>query len=105
VRWSEKVAKRLASAPDFRVVTGPILSLFTFRHEPKGIADLDAHNLRLINAINDDGRIYLTQTKLDGQFVIRFQAGAFDMAETDADMAFDVIVEMARRVSGDATAT
>ncbi|MBV9562223.1 MAG: aspartate aminotransferase family protein [Bradyrhizobium sp.] len=104
VRWSEKVAGRLAATPDFRVVTGPILSLFTFRHEPKGVPDLDAHNLRLINAINDDGRIYLTQTRVDGQFVIRFQAGAFEMAEADADMAFDVIVEIARRVSRDATA-
>jgi aromatic-L-amino-acid decarboxylase len=104
VRWSEKVARRLAAVPDFRIITGPILSLFTFRHEPGAVADLDAHNLRLINAINDDGRIYLTQTRVDGQLVIRFQAGSFDMTEADADTAFDVIVEMAKRVSGDATA-
>jgi len=98
VRWSEDLAKRLAAVPDFRVTTGPMLSLFSFRHEPKHVADLDGHNLRLVGAINDDGRLYLTQTKVDGQSVIRFQAGSFDMTEADAHAAFDVIVEIAQRL-------
>ena len=97
VLWSEKLAARLAKETDFRVTSAPMLSLFSFRHEPKGVTDLDHHNVQLINAINDDGRIYLTQTKLDGAFVIRFQAGSFEMTETDADTAFDVILEMARK--------
>ncbi len=97
VLWSEKLASRIAKEHDFRVTSAPMLSLFSFRHEPRGKDDLDSHNLKLINAINDDGRIYLTQTKLDGDFVIRFQAGSFDMTEADADMAFDVILEMARK--------
>ena len=99
VRWSEKLAKRLAAVPGFRIATGPMLSLFSFRHEPKHVGDLDDHNLRLISAINDDGRIYLTQTKVDGQSVIRFQAGSFDMTEADADTAFEVIVEVAERLA------
>ena len=99
VRWSEGLAKRLAAVPDFRIATGPMLSLFSFRHEPKHAGDLDDHNLRLLNAINDDGRLYLTQTKVDGHSVIRFQAGSFDMTEADADTAFDVIVEIAQRLA------
>jgi aromatic-L-amino-acid/L-tryptophan decarboxylase len=99
VRWSERLAKRLAAVPSFRIATGPMLSLFSFRHEPKHVGDLDEHNLRLLNAINDDGRIYLTQTKVDGQSVIRFQAGSFDMTEADADTAFDVIVEIAQQLA------
>jgi aromatic-L-amino-acid/L-tryptophan decarboxylase len=99
VRWSEGLAKRLAAVPGFRITTGPMLSLFSFRHEPKHAGDLDEHNLRLLNAINDDGRIYLTQTKVDGQSVIRFQAGSFDMTEADADTAFDVIVEIAQQLA------
>ena len=50
----EKLAARLTRTVDFRVTTRPMLSLFSFRHEPKDITDLDEHNLRLINAINDD---------------------------------------------------
>jgi aromatic-L-amino-acid/L-tryptophan decarboxylase len=97
VRWSEKLAHRLGQEPDFRIASDPMLSLFSFRHAPKNVEDLDQHNLQLINAINDDGRIYLTQTRLDGAFVIRFQAGSFDMTEADVDIAFDVILELARK--------
>ena len=99
VAWSQALAKRLATTPDFRITSEPMLSLFSFRHEPKGVSDLDAHNLRLVGAINDDGRIYLTQTKLDGQSVIRFQAGSFDMTEGDAEMAGNVIIEMAHKAT------
>lgn len=98
VTWSQTVAKRLAATAGFRITTPPMLSLFTFRHEPKGVSDLDQHNLQLLGAINDDGRIYLTQTKVDGQSVIRFQAGSFDTTEADAETAFDVIVEIAKRL-------
>lgn len=105
VRWSEKLAKRIAAVPCFRVTSGPMLSLFSFRHEPGHVSDLDGHNLRLVNAINDDGRIYLTQTKLDGQSVIRFQAGSFEMTEADADTAFDVIIQTARQLAPEGAAT
>ena len=94
VAWAQKLAKRLAAEPDFELVTEPVLSLFSFRH--RGGGDADSHNIALVNAINDDGRIYLTQTRVDDQIAIRFQAGQFDMTEADADAAFEVIVEMAR---------
>ena len=95
VGWSRRLAERLAAEPDFEIVTEPVLSLFTFRHLGEG--DDDARNLALLNAINDDGRIYLTQTRVDGRLVIRFQAGQFEMTEGDAETAFDVIVELARK--------
>ena len=98
VRWSEKLAGRLAKAPGFRISSPPMLSLFSFRHEPAVVPDLDAHNLKLVNAINDDGRIYVTQSKMDGKAIIRFQAGSFDLTEADVDMAYDVIVEVAARL-------
>ena len=96
VKWSEQLAARLAQAPGFRIASPPMLSLFSFRHEPAGAADLNRHNIDLLNAINADGRIYLTQTSLDGDIVIRFQAGSFDMTEADASIAFDAIAEIAK---------
>jgi aromatic-L-amino-acid decarboxylase len=99
VAWSEKLAARLAGEPDFEIVTEPMLSLFSFRHRGGEGLDADAHNLALVNAINDDGRIYLTQTKVDGGFAIRFQAGAFDATEADVDVAFDAITEIARSLN------
>lgn len=96
VRWAEALAARLRNEPGFEIVTEPVLSLFSFRHA--GGSDADAHNLALVKAINDDGRIYLTQTRVDGRIAIRFQAGQFSMAEEDAEMAFRTIVELAKKV-------
>lgn len=97
VRWSTALCERLRGEPDFEIVTAPSLSLFTFRHAPSGVPDLDAHNLGLVNRINTDGRIYLTQTRVDGRVAIRFQVGQFDCQEKDIAVAYDVITELARQ--------
>ena len=94
VDWSQALCERLRGTAGFEIVTEPVLSLFTFRHGTD-----DAHNQRLVDAINDDGRIYITQTLVDGQKVIRFQAGQFDCTEEDVSMAYDVITEIARGLS------
>ncbi|AWC23968.1 hypothetical protein CO731_03441 [Aminobacter sp. MSH1] len=96
VAWSEKLAERLRREPGFEISSEPMLSLFSFRHVPGAAADLDQHNLDLVERINRDGRIYLTQTRLDGRAVIRFQAGQFEATEADVDHAFEVITEIAR---------
>jgi len=96
VRWAQGLAERIKAAPDFELVTPPILSLLSFRYRPAGIADLDALNARLIQAINDDGRIYLTQTRLRDQFVIRFVVGQTYTTEADVAFAWEVIREIAR---------
>jgi aromatic-L-amino-acid decarboxylase len=95
IRWSRDLHDRLAATEGFEIVTAPIFSLFTFRYAPQWAEDRDALNLRLVNAINDDGRIYLTQTRVDGKLVIRFQAGQFETTEEDVRMAYDVITEIA----------
>jgi aromatic-L-amino-acid/L-tryptophan decarboxylase len=99
VRWSVELANRLRETDEFRITSEPMLSLFSFRHEPHGISDLDQHNLNLVQAINDDGRIYLTQSKLSGSSIIRFQAGSFDMQESDIDIAYRAITEVAKSLS------
>ena len=94
IKWAETLAKRLSVEPDFEIVTEPFLSLFSFRHQSN--LDADTHNLALVKAINDDGRIYLTQTRVDGAVAIRFQAGSFDTTESDVDTAFETILAIAR---------
>lgn len=95
IAWSCALHDKLAATPGFEIVTPPMWSLFTFRFAPVGAVDLDALNLALVGAINDDGRIYLTQTRVDGKLVIRFQAGQFDTTQADVMMAHDVITEIA----------
>lgn len=93
VMWSHALCERLRGEADFEIVTEPVLSLFTFRHIAQ---DIDAHNQRLVDRINDDGRIYLTQTLVKGVKAIRFQSGQFNCTEDDVMTAFDVITALAR---------
>jgi aromatic-L-amino-acid decarboxylase len=91
VRWSQALADRLRADPRFEIVTDPVLSLFSFRL--KG-AD-DAAQLAYLGRVNDDGRIYLTQTRVAGRVAIRVQVGQFDALEADVALAGDVIAELA----------
>mgnify|MGYP006175777337 FL=1 len=44
--------------------------------------------------INDDGRIYLTQTRHKGAYVIRVQVGQFDCTRDDVMMIPQVVAEL-----------
>jgi aromatic-L-amino-acid decarboxylase len=96
VSWSQELAAQIDAHPDFELVTEPVLSLFTFRYTPAGVQDIDALNARLLERINNDGRIYLTQTQHEGRFVIRFQVGQTSTSRDDVQMAWGVIRELAR---------
>ncbi|MEO0622275.1 MAG: pyridoxal-dependent decarboxylase [Pseudomonadota bacterium] len=95
IRWAQALAEKVAAEPGFELTTPAMFSLFTFRH--LGGEDLDAHTLALVQAINDDGRIYVTQTVHEGATVIRFQVGQWDTTEADVAFAWDVIREIAAR--------
>lgn len=95
VAWARELSEIIDADPDFELTTAPILSLFTFRYAPVGIDDLDALNARLVERINDDGRTYLTQTRHDNRFVIRFQVGQTTTTREDVMTAWDAVREIA----------
>ena len=98
VAWAEELAALVDGDPAFELVTPPILSLFSFRYAPAGAADVDALNQALVERINDDGRIYVTQTRHEEKFVIRFQVGQTSTTRADVMLAWDVIREIADRL-------
>ncbi len=93
VRWAQEAAARIEGIADMEIVTPPILSLFSFRLSPAGASPeaLDALNLELLTRINDAGRIYLTPTRIDDRFAIRFQVGAIETTPDDIDIAVEEI--------------
>ena len=93
IKWAGELEEKLAAHPDFTITSGLRFSLFTFQHTPQG-ADPDQKTESLLKRINDDGRIYLTQTHHAGKFVIRFQAGQFDCTRDDVMLAYEVITEL-----------
>jgi aromatic-L-amino-acid decarboxylase len=97
VEWTRHAAQSISSLPGFEIITPPMFSLFTFRLTADA-GDADLRTQMLLEKINADGRIYLTQTRHDDKFVIRMSIGQFDTTRADVDMAIQVIRELAGTV-------
>ena len=82
ITWAGELAEKIDALPDFCVTSKPRLALFTFQYTPNG-QDADAASADLLAAINDEGRVYLTQTTHQGKFVIRVSVGQFDCTRED----------------------
>ncbi|HCQ64347.1 MAG TPA: aspartate aminotransferase family protein [Rhodobacteraceae bacterium] len=94
VAWSVEAADAIAALDGFEIVTAPILSLFTLRY---GDDDTTA---ALLDAINREGRIYLTQTTHEGRFVIRVQVGPWDCTRDDVMAIPEVLADAAAKLRG-----
>ncbi|THD83130.1 aspartate aminotransferase family protein [Aliigemmobacter aestuarii] len=88
VAWAGELRDALAALPGVEIVTEPSLSLFTFAL-PTEEATAD-----LLARINDDGRVYLTQTRHRGRYVIRVQVGQFDCTREDVICVAEVIGDL-----------
>ena len=86
VKWAAEACEVLRTIPEIKIITAPCLSLFTF------CLKTDAQTEALLTRINDDGRIYLTQTRHEGRYVIRVQVGQFDCTRDDV-MQIPQVVE------------
>ena len=86
VAWAQELCEIIRATDGFEITSDPILSLFSFR-----VSGTDADQQWLVDAINDDGRIYVTQGSHQGRKIIRFQVGQFDTTRDDVIMAGAVI--------------
>ncbi|HET6520994.1 MAG TPA: pyridoxal-dependent decarboxylase, partial [Geminicoccaceae bacterium] len=105
IAWTAELEGWIAAEPDFELTSPRRLALLSFRYRPESVddeAELDRLNERLLQAINDDGRIYLTQARVRGRYVIRFSVGQTYTQRRHVERAWGVIRETAR---GFATAT
>ncbi|HFD16271.1 MAG TPA: aspartate aminotransferase family protein, partial [Rhodospirillales bacterium] len=99
IALARELAGWIREAPDFELVTGPNLALLTFRYHPEGAggnAALDALNERLLNAVNDDGRTYLTPGRVHDRYVLRVSIGQARTERRHVEEAWRAITEIAR---------
>jgi aromatic-L-amino-acid decarboxylase len=88
VAWTEEAAAALAALPGVEIVTPPSLALFSF-----ALTEGDAATEALLNRLNDEGRIYLTQTRVDGRFVIRVSVGGWATTREDVMLLPSLVAE------------
>jgi aromatic-L-amino-acid decarboxylase len=91
----------LAALDGFEITSPVRFALFSFRLHPQGMEpgpELDALNARLVDAVNNDGTLYLTQTMYKGEYVIRVSIGTTMTRAEDIDISFNKIVELAKPI-------
>lgn len=102
IALAKDLAARIAAAPDFEILAPARLALFCFRYRPPGVAEgaaLDALNARLLEALNDSGRVYLTHARLNGAYAIRFCVGQTNTQHRHVEAAWELIQDTARALA------
>src|SRR5690606_34987443 len=85
--------RREIARAGFEVGPEPDLSIVTFRWAPPGatVAEANALNQRLVDAVRRDGRVFLSSTMLDGKFTLRMAALSLRTHRKAMDLAVGVL--------------
>jgi aromatic-L-amino-acid decarboxylase len=84
------IYQRFIEEKEFECLSHPQLSAFAFRYQPKK-GDTEDFNRKLLKAIVSSKKLYLSSTRLNGEFVIRICVLGFRTHKKDVEKAFDLI--------------
>ncbi len=84
---------------EFELLHEPQLSTICFRHLPAGVADVDAHNVRLARAMQLDGRIFIAPAMVDGIACLRACFVNFRTTNDEVPLILDVARELGGRLA------
>ena len=93
-RW---IYRRFVEEPGFECLSRPQLSAFAFRYRPK-IGDIDVFNQKLLKTIVASKKLYLSSTRLNGEFVIRMCILGFRTHRPEVERAFELIKATAQNL-------
>ena len=97
-RWAWE---ELRATPGFECLDEPQLSVVPFRYRPRR-GDVNDFNRRLLRRVNDKRRVYITSTKLDGDFVLRIAVLSFRTHGRHVHAAVEDIRAAARELEEEA---
>ena len=90
VKLAQKFKRWVEQSEDFEVVVKPLMNLVCFRHKAG-----NDFNMKLMNTINESGKMYFTHTKLNGQVILRLNIGQTHIEEKHVKNAWDTIQQTA----------
>ena len=97
---AKELAEKISGEPDFELLAPTVISVVCFRYIPKGIStdQLNAVNEKLIHQLNDSGKLYLSQTVLNGMYTLRMVTAQTNVTREHVDKAWFLIKETARNI-------
>jgi aromatic-L-amino-acid decarboxylase len=96
---------RIEAEPGWELLAPTPMALLCCRYVPERYSDdpddpdaareIDAANEAILDAVNRDGRIYLSHTRLDGRYTIRISIGNPRQTQEHVDRCWDLLREAA----------
>ncbi|HSH83472.1 MAG TPA: pyridoxal-dependent decarboxylase, partial [Herpetosiphonaceae bacterium] len=102
IRLAREFAAWVEASPLFELTAPTPFSTVCFRAHPAGSdeAALERFNTRLLDAVNADGRIYLSHTKLRGRYTLRLAIGNIRTTEQHVRLAWELLEAKAQELDG-----
>ncbi len=102
LRLAREFAAWVDASPRFELTAPTPFSTVCFRAHPAGSdeAVLERLNARLLDAVNADGRIYLSHTKLRGRYTLRLAIGNIRTTEQHVRLAWELLEAKAQELDG-----
>ena len=89
------LAEQVINHPQFELLAPVILNTVCFRYVNSSINNLDAFNEQVMNRVNKTGKLFFTQTKLNGKYSLRLTFGNTNLEAYHVENAWQLIQEKA----------
>lgn len=102
IRWASELEEDMARQADFEIMAPRTLNLVCFRYHPGAVNDenqLDELNMRLEQALNDSGKLFLTHTRVNGKYTLRMVTGQTYLQKKHVQNAWAIIQRQARALT------
>jgi aromatic-L-amino-acid/L-tryptophan decarboxylase len=98
-RW---LGQQVLAHPDFELLAPVTLSVVCLRYKPSDISETDKLNNingQLLAILNDSGKIFLTHTKLNGQYTLRISIAGTLTTRENVEKAWNLIKVTAKSIA------
>jgi aromatic-L-amino-acid decarboxylase len=91
--WAQELANQVDDHAEFERLAPVPFNLVCFRATPKALdaEQWDAHNEQLLRTLNHSGQLFMTHTRLQGQYTLRLVIGQTQVTHADVQEAWQQI--------------
>jgi len=96
LKMTKNLETKIKDEAGFEILAPVNLNLICFRFVPQNLNSLEKinqYNEQLLKSLNDSGKIYLTHTKINEKYALRFVMGQTYVQEEHVDKAWKLIKE------------
>lgn len=95
IELGRKFEERILKDEDFEILAPRNFNLVCFRYKNDNLSTNELNNLneKLLLNINDSGKVFITHTKLNGIYTLRFVIGKTYVDERDLEIAWEIILK------------